>query len=135
MELTIKKPAVMEPSHIPRRSLHTKSPEKLLQAAWDIRAMAQTKILRLGIMLVVDGLVAWTRCSPHPFANGEPLEGKVLGVFKDQITDVEYRSEPGRTKRQTCEQFQGVDKQYQLYLSIVIPDRSRSHLDVFTSTH
>ena len=45
-------PAVMEPSHMPRKNLHTKSSAKLVQAAWQIREMAQTKILRLGKGLV-----------------------------------------------------------------------------------
>lgn len=47
MELTIMNPAVMEPSHMPRKSLHTKSSVKLVQAAWHANEMPQTKIFRL----------------------------------------------------------------------------------------
>lgn len=47
MEVTIMKPAVMEPSHIPRIRRTAKSPPKLLHAACEHRAMAQTKMFVL----------------------------------------------------------------------------------------
>ena len=82
--------------------------------------MAQTRILRLGTGLVMDSVAACIRRLPHPSSNGEPLEGKVLRVFKDEVTDVKYRSEPERTKRQPrTSDYQGVDRQYQLYLGNV----------------
>lgn len=31
---------------------------------------------------------------PHPSAHGEPLESEILGVFKDEVANVEYRPEP-----------------------------------------
>jgi hypothetical protein len=87
-------PAVMDPSHMPRKNLHTKSPAKLVQAAWQIREMAQTRTLRLDTGLVTDSVAAWIRRLPHPSSDGEPLESKVLREFKDEVTDVKYRSEP-----------------------------------------
>ena len=48
MELTIMNPAVMEPSHMPSTNLHTKSPVKLVQAAWETNAMPQMRMFRLG---------------------------------------------------------------------------------------
>lgn len=57
---------------------------------------------------VMDSVAGWIRCLPHPSSNGEPLEGKVLRVFKDKVTDVKYGSEPGRTKHQTrASKYQG----------------------------
>jgi hypothetical protein len=47
MELTIKNPAVIDPSHIPRMRRTTNKPAKFLQAAWEQRATAQIDILKL----------------------------------------------------------------------------------------
>jgi hypothetical protein len=47
MELTIKNPAVMDPSHIPRTRRTANNPPKLLQAAWEQRATAQIDIFKL----------------------------------------------------------------------------------------
>jgi hypothetical protein len=47
MELTIKNPAVMDPSHMPRMRRTANKPAKFLQAAWQQRATAQIDILRL----------------------------------------------------------------------------------------
>lgn len=98
-------PAVMEPSHTPKTNLHTNSPAKLVQAAWQVREMAQTKMLTLCTASVMDGVAAGIGRSPHPSSDGEPLQGKVLRVFKDEVADVKYRAEPERTTHQMCEQF------------------------------
>lgn len=47
MELTIMKPAVTEPSHIPRMKRTAKRPAKFLQAAWLHKAIAQMNMFRL----------------------------------------------------------------------------------------
>jgi hypothetical protein len=47
MELTIKKPAVMEPSHIPRMRRAMKRPAKFLQAAWQHKVTPQMNMFRL----------------------------------------------------------------------------------------
>ena len=49
------KPAVMDPSHMPRIKRNTKRLAKLLQAAWQANAMPQTKILTLFDKLCLDG--------------------------------------------------------------------------------
>jgi hypothetical protein len=41
------KPAVMDPSHIPKTKRATKRPAKSVQAAWQANAMPQTNILML----------------------------------------------------------------------------------------
>ena len=47
MALTIKKPAVIEPSHMPRTKRTAKRPAKFLQAACEQRAIAHMEILKL----------------------------------------------------------------------------------------
>jgi len=47
MELTIKNPAVILPSHIPRIRRTANKPAKFLQAAWAQRATAQMDMLKL----------------------------------------------------------------------------------------
>lgn len=41
------KPAVIDPSHMPRINLTTKSPAKFLHAAWEHNATAHTNMLKL----------------------------------------------------------------------------------------
>ena len=47
MALTIRKPAVIEPSHIPSRKRTMNNPAKFLQAAWHDNAIPQMKMLML----------------------------------------------------------------------------------------
>ena len=49
MELTIKKPAVIEPSHMPRTKRATKRPAKFLQAACAQSATAHIEMLKLDV--------------------------------------------------------------------------------------
>lgn len=69
-------PAVIDPSHMPKNNLHTKRPAKLVHAAWQVSAIAQTRMLRLGAGSAVGtGIGSWMRDSPHPSSDGESLEG------------------------------------------------------------
>jgi len=72
-------PAVMEPSHMPKMSLHTKSSAKLVQAAWQIKEMAQMKMLRLDIGLVMNCNCTHTTLASSIFqlgtAGGQDSEG------------------------------------------------------------
>ena len=47
MALTIKNPAVIEPSHMPRTKRTAKRPAKFLQAACEQRAIAHMEMLKL----------------------------------------------------------------------------------------
>lgn len=47
MEVTIMKPGVMAPSHMPRRKRTAKRAPKEVQAAWQQRMTAQRKMLML----------------------------------------------------------------------------------------
>ena len=47
MELTIMKPAVMDPSHIPRMNRTANNPPKFLHAACEQSATPHTKMLML----------------------------------------------------------------------------------------
>lgn len=76
------------PSHIPRIKRTTKRPAKFLHAACEHRAIAQTKMLMLRITLVEFRSLGITN-TPHPFTDGETLQGQVLRVLKDEVTQIE----------------------------------------------
>ena len=95
MELTIKKPAVIEPSHMPRTKRTAKRPAKFLQAACAQRAIAQIKMLKLDNkkLKCVDVVELLLRI-PHPFSHWKMLETEILGKLESQVTQVENRAEP-----------------------------------------
>ena len=85
MELTIKKPAVIEPSHIPRTKRTTKRPAKFLQAACEERAIANIKILKLdNKKLIYHALIVLKLLLsiPHPFSHWKMLETEILGKLE-----------------------------------------------------
>ena len=85
MELTIMKPAVIEPSHMPRMSRTAKSPPKLWHAAWAQSATPHVKMLilrhRASAQPDATGFCE-IHGVPHPLADGEALQGEVLRVLE-----------------------------------------------------
>ena len=80
------KPAVIEPSQIPRMKRTTKSPPNEVQAACAARATAHVKMLILSERRMSNLNARETTGSvPHPLSNREPLQREVLGVFEDQV--------------------------------------------------
>lgn len=89
------KPAVIEPSHIPRMSRHTKSPAKFLHAACEQSAIAHIKMLQLSHRCeFLVHMLSVPQFSPHPFPHREPLKREVLGKLEEQITEVKHCPEP-----------------------------------------
>lgn len=92
MALTIRKPAVIEPSHMPSKRRTTNNPVKLLQAAWHDSAIPQMKIL---ILFHMNRCKWWKQVNqPHPFSDWESLKGKILRVLEKQIAEVEDGPQP-----------------------------------------
>jgi len=92
MALTIRKPAVIEPSHMPSRKRTTNNPVKFLQTAWHDSAIPQMKILML---FHVSRCKGWKQVNqPHPFSNWESLKSKILRVLEKQIAEVEDGPQP-----------------------------------------
>ena len=96
-------PGVIAPSQIPRNARHAKNPPKLVAAAWQSRAIAQTRILILATWKSCQELLTcgWTdarrmfrRDVPHPLANGEVLKREILWPFKPQEEEVKDCPEP-----------------------------------------
>lgn len=89
------KPAVIEPSHMPKINLTANKLPKLLQAACEQSATPQTKMLMLGLGLrKLYRSMFGKNLVPHPFTDGETLKCEILRVFEDQVTEIEDRSEP-----------------------------------------
>jgi hypothetical protein len=88
------KPAVMEPSHMPRTKRTTKRPAKFLQAAWQHKAIAQIKMFRLEVYHVRLERLEKVCKLPHPFSDGKLLQCQVLWKLEKEITKVEDRSQP-----------------------------------------
>jgi hypothetical protein len=93
MELTIKKPAVTDPSHIPRMRRATKRLAKLLQAAWQHKATPHMKMFKLeAYHFRRRSSMQSLHNQPHPFSDGKPLQRQVLGELEDEISEIEDRS-------------------------------------------
>ena len=93
MEPTIIKPAVIEPSQIPRIRRTAKRPAKLLQAAWLHKAMAQMNTFKLDTRHFSKWSSVknvWTQ--PHPFSDGKPLQRQILRKLEGEISEIEDRS-------------------------------------------
>ena len=101
MDVTIMNPGVIAPSQIPRNARHAKNPPKFVAAAWQSRAIAQTRMLILKTHNSCQELLScgWTdarrvfrRDVPHPLADWQVLKREVLWPFKseeiDRILDV-----------------------------------------------
>lgn len=93
MDVTIKNPAVIDPSHIPKIKRTMNRPAKFLQAAWQHSATAQMKMLRLPNLISENPAgVEIIANRPQPLSDREALEGKILRKFEREIAEVEYRS-------------------------------------------
>ena len=93
MELTIKKPAVMDPSHIPRMRRTTNRPAKFLQAAWQHKATPQMKMFKLkACRFRGRNSNQSVHNQPHPFSDWKPLQRQILGELEGEISEIEDRS-------------------------------------------
>jgi len=94
MEVTIIKPAVTDPSHMPRIKRVTKRPAKLPQADVHANVMPQTKILTLINKICLGKFGGGKGYIPYPFTHRETLEGEILREFEQQITKVKDSPQP-----------------------------------------
>lgn len=92
--MTIKKPAVIEPSQAPRINLTIKRPAKFLHAAWEQSATAQTKMLKL-LTSKDSSSLGKGYYGPHPFRYWKFLQEKVLRKLEREITEIKYGPQPG----------------------------------------
>lgn len=89
------KPAVIEPSHMPRIKRTVKRPPKFLHAACEHKAIAHTVMLMLHDKYSQHQTnTVSIRNVPHPFSHGETLKGKVLRVLKHQVAQIEDGTKP-----------------------------------------
>ena len=93
MDVTIMNPGVIAPSQMPRKTRHAKSPPKLVAAAWHRSATAQTKMLKLR-RAQLRPKRAGTAGAPHPLADGEVLERKVLRPLEAEEEELIWNLTP-----------------------------------------
>lgn len=116
MELTIKKPAVIEPSQIPRTNRTSRRPVKLVQAACKERATAHMRIFKLEEQKIQIDNIECELTVPHPFCDRKPLKTKILWKFENQIAKVKNCSQPKDGYNYGLQVNTEEDRSNQLYL-------------------
>lgn len=76
-----RKPAVIDPSHMPRTNRTTKRLVKLVHAAWQQSTTPHVNMLRLSSNQQPGRRVP-EKILPHPLPDGETLKGQILRIFK-----------------------------------------------------
>jgi hypothetical protein len=84
----------MDPSHMPRIKRNAKRPAKFLQAAMQVNAMPQMKMLILGRYIFEELRRDGKRYIPHPSTHRKTLEGEILRELEQQIAKVKDSSQP-----------------------------------------